>query len=195
MSQAPSLQALVELAHQYWPANLVSSDDIRYVTSGEIQRQTALREAALKDSSQWNALLEQLGQTLPGCEPWELPYLLHEPCRYVRISVPGQGLTKGAGELTELAAMVSVLAPVYALFGSRQRYEDERMVWNELYFPPLPAEFQPREATLARLIEAQLGCTRLANDVLFTPVPDLKVQHLRLGEARLIDCLFSTNRW
>jgi hypothetical protein len=195
MSQAPSLQALVERVHHYWPANLASSDDTRYVMSEEILRQGALREAALKDSSRWNALLEQLEQALPEGEPWELPYLLHEPCRYVRVSVPAPGLTKGAGELRELAGMVSVLAPVYAIFGSRQRYEDERMVWNELYFPPLPPEFHPHEATLARLIEAQLGCTRLSNDVLFTPVPDLKVQHLRLGEAKLIDCLFSASRW
>ncbi|HZI12552.1 MAG TPA: hypothetical protein VE153_19370 [Myxococcus sp.] len=189
MSQDLSPKALVDLAHRYWPANLLSTDDPRYTTSEEIQRQKALRDTAWKDSGSWAAFLERLEQEMPGCAPWDLPYLLHEPCRYCRISLPGPG------EVRELACMVSILAPVYVLFGSRQRYESERMVWNEVSFPPLPDGFQPQESTLARLVETQLGCTRLDRDALFTPVPDLKVQHLGLGEAKLIDCLFSTNRW
>ncbi len=191
MSQDLSPQALVALVHRYWPADLLGTDDPRYTASEEIQRQKALREAAWRDSGSWVAFLERLEQELPGCEPWDLPYLLHEPCRYCRIALPADG----SREVREIVCMVSVLAPVYALFASRQRYEEERMVWNEVSFPPLPAGFQPQESTLARLVETQLGCTRLPNDVLFTRVPDLKVQQLELGKAQLIDCLFSTNRW
>ena len=91
----------------------------------------------------------------------------------------------------------SRLTPVYALYASH--VEDrgpglKRDHW--LGFPPLPAEFQDHEKRLAELIESTLGATRLSNDVLFTPVPDRvpRTGHLQLGEARLIDCLFTPYR-
>jgi hypothetical protein len=66
-----------------------------------------------------------------------------------------------------------------------------------LRFPPFPPEFQAQEAKLAGLIESTFGFTRLSNDVLFTPVPDLvpRTANYVLGEAQLIDCLFTWHRW
>ncbi len=71
----------------------------------------------------------------------------------------------------------------------------ERDYW--LRFPPFPPEFQPHEAKLAGLIESTFGFTRLPNDVLFTPVPNLvpRTANFGLGKARLIDCLFTDDRW
>ncbi|MGZ3460886.1 MAG: hypothetical protein ACXU86_20555, partial [Archangium sp.] len=64
-------------------------------------------------------------------------------------------------------------------------------------FPPFPPEFQLREAKLARLVESTFGYTRLSNDVLFTPVPDLvpPTANYELGRAQLIDCLCAPYRW
>jgi hypothetical protein len=41
-------------------------------------------------------------------------------------------------------------------------------------YPPLPPEFQPYEAKIARLVESTLGATRLSNEVLFTRVPGIR---------------------
>ncbi|AKJ05527.1 Hypothetical protein AA314_07153 [Archangium gephyra] len=66
-----------------------------------------------------------------------------------------------------------------------------------LRFPPFPPEFQAHEAKLAGLIESTFGFTRLTNDILLTPVPDLvpRTANHELGRAQLIDCLFTWNRW
>jgi hypothetical protein len=195
MGQDLSVGALVDLAHRYYPANLLSVHDPRHEASEENQRLTALRRAAWENSGPWSAFVNRLKEQFPDSTVWDLPYLLHEPCRYCRLTVAGTGLTPGEGEVKEVVCMLSVLAPVYCLFGSHQRSENGRMVWNALHFPPLPPEYQPLETRLAALIEATFGLTRLPNDVLFTPVPSLTVEHRKPGEAQLIDCLFSTNRW
>lgn len=195
MSQDLSARALVALVHRYYPAHLVSEDDPRYDASEEAQRLTALRSAEWENSGPWNAFVLRLREEFTARRVWELPYLIYEPVRYVRVTVPGTGLTPGEGELKEVVCMLSVLAPVYCIFGSHQRTKNRRMVWNEMHFPPLPPEYQPLEARLASLLESTFGVTRLPNDVLFTPVPDVTVQQRMLGKAQLIDCLFSTSRW
>ena len=96
-----------------------------------------------------------------------------------------------------LVCLLSQLAPVYAIYAShtdRRKYP-ELEAW--LRFPPFPSEFQPQETQLANLIESTFGFTRLSKEVLFTPVPDLvpRTVNYRLGEALLIDCLFTEHRY
>jgi hypothetical protein len=65
----------------------------------------------------------------------------------------------------------------------------------EFVIPLLPEEFQTVEARLDALARACPHTSRLPNDILFTPVPDVRVGHVDLGRARLVDCLFSDDRW
>jgi hypothetical protein len=195
MSQDFSARALIALAHRYYPANLLSEDDPRYRASSEYERLTVLRRDEWANSGPWNAFVARLREEFSASNVWDLPYLLYEPSRYCRVRLPGTGLTPGEGELKEVVCMLSVLAPVYCIFGSHQRSENRRTVWNEMHFPPLPPEYQQLETRCATLIESTFGVTRLPNDILFVPVPDLSLGNLTLGEVRLIDCLFSTNRW
>ncbi|HEX8819859.1 MAG TPA: hypothetical protein VF794_08055 [Archangium sp.] len=93
---------------------------------------------------------------------------------------------------------MSQLAPVYALYASHMEEKGPGLPRDHwLRFPPLPPEFQAHETRLAALIESTFGFTRLPNDVLFTPVPDLVPQTATfgLGKAQLIDCLFTPYRW
>jgi len=119
---------------------------------------------------------------------------LLDPCYSVRVSLPG---FKGGEPLYNcVVCLLSQLAPVYALYASHtDRNDPGEGHWLRL--PPFPPEFQSHEARLAALIQATFGFTRLPNDVLLTPVPDLVPQtaHFGLGEARLIDCLFTPYRW
>jgi hypothetical protein len=108
------------------------------------------------------------------------------------------GFKTGDPRYDSVVCLLSQLVPVYALYAS---YVEEkgpglpRDGW--LRFPPFPPEFQEREAKLAGLIESTFGFTRLSNDVLFTPVPDLvpPTANFELGKARLVDCLFTPHRW
>jgi hypothetical protein len=45
------------------------------------------------------------------------------------------------------------------------------------------------------LIRSELSVQPLPRDTLFTPVPDIQYGHRSLGEAQLIDCLFTWDRW
>jgi hypothetical protein len=91
---------------------------------------------------------------------------------------------------------LSLLAPVYALYASHsQEQASERRHW--IAYPPLPSEFHSHEAKLSGLIESTFGANRLPNEVLFIPVPDLvpRTANFGLGQAQLIDCLFTHHRW
>ena len=93
--------------------------------------------------------------------------------------------------------MFGRLHAVYAIYASHvdKTKHPESEAW--LRFPPFPPDFQSHEAKLASLIESTFGFTRLPNDVLFTPVPDLvpRTVNYPLGEALLIDCLFTEHRY
>ncbi|PTL81969.1 hypothetical protein DAT35_19325 [Vitiosangium sp. GDMCC 1.1324] len=93
--------------------------------------------------------------------------------------------------------LLSKLAPVYALYASRMERSTPPELKSWLRFPPFPPEFQSHEARLAGLTESTFGFTRLPNDVLFIPVPDLVPRSANYGpgEAQLIDCLFTCHRW
>jgi hypothetical protein len=107
------------------------------------------------------------------------------------------GFVTGGPRYDSVICLLSQLAPVYALYASElvKVGSTERTGW--FGFPPFPPEFQEREAKLSRLIESTIGFTRLTNDVLLTPVPDLvpRTANHGPGEARLIDCLFTPQRW
>ena len=94
-----------------------------------------------------------------------------------------------------LVGLVSILAPVYALYASHQVVEGQQVVRTHLEFPPLPAEFEPMEALLSGEIQGALGFARLPNEVLFTPVPDLQIGNKYPHEVQLIDALFTEDRW
>jgi len=118
-----------------------------------------------------------------------------DPCYSVRVSNPG--FVTGDLVFDEVVGLVSTLAPVYAIYASHTDKASlpERKDW--LRFPPFPSRLQAHEAKLTGLIEATFGYTRLPNDILFIPVPDLvpSTANYLLGEAVLIDCLFTRHRW
>ena len=84
---------------------------------------------------------------------------------------------------------------MYALYACRDRaqLDDDE---SEIMCPPLPEAFRTRERKVAALIEAEFGFVRLPTDVLLTPVRDRvpDADHLRVGQAQVIDFLFSPHR-
>jgi hypothetical protein len=186
--------ALVQLVHRYYPAGFLI-DEPQYAASEESQRLTALLHANAGGSPVWADFLQRLREEFPDSSLWDLTVPLLDPCYNVRVSLPG--FVTGASQYDCVVCLLSQLAPVYALYASHTEKTSPpvRKAW--LRFPPFPPEFQSQEAKLARLIESTFGFTRLPNEVLFTPVPDLvpRTSNLGLGEAQLIDCLFTSSRW
>ncbi len=193
MTPELTADALVQLVHRYYPAGL-RNDDPRYAASEEGQRLTALVHANVKPSPAWKDFMERLRREFTGCHLWDTTVPHHDPCYSVRVSLPG--FVTGAPRYDCIVCLLSQLAPVYALYASHtDKNGPGRDYW--LRFPPFPSEFQAQEAKLAELIESSLGVTRLSNDVLFIPTPDLvpRTANYGPGEAQLIDCLFTWHRW
>lgn len=187
--------ALVQLAHRYYPADL-RNDAPQYDESEEGQRLTALVHANVKPSSAWKDFIQRLRGDFPDCSIWDTTIPWHDPCYSVRVSLPG--FVTGAPRYDCIVCLLSQLAPVYALYASHMEEKGPglpRDYW--LRFPPFPPEFQAQQEKLAGLIESTFGFTRLPNDVLFTPVPDLvpRTANYGPGEAQLIDLLFTCHRW
>jgi len=184
--------ALIQLLHRYHPSGFLV-DDPEYSASEEAQRLNRLLRETMKDMQAWNGFIQRLHEEFPGCPLWDRTLLQHDPCYICEIALPGMEM--GGDRYDAIICLLSLLAPVYALYA--EHYLDTgplRESW--LRFPPFPPEYQAHEAKLASLIESTFGFTRLTHEVLSTPVPDLVPRSgtLGLGDARLIDCLFTPHR-
>lgn len=191
MKLDPFADALVRFLHCYYPSGL-RNDDPRYAESEEGQRLTRLIQ--VQPSPNWKGFMQRVIQEFPDCYLWDTSVPYSEPCNSIRISLPG--FVEGGPRYDCVVGLMSQLAPVYAIYASHM---DKSLPGGDywLRFPPLPPEFQAHEAKLAGLIESTLGFTRLSDEVLFTPVPELvpRTAHHGPGEALLIDCLFTWDRW
>ncbi|WNG50543.1 hypothetical protein F0U60_45270 [Archangium minus] len=189
-----TVDALVQLVHRYYPAGM-EKEDPRYLVSEETQRLQSLLQLNVGRSPAWNDFVQRLRGQFPDCSVWDTTVPMSDPCYSCRVSLPG--FVAGAPIYDSVVCLLSQLAPVYALYASHMQRSNPPELKSWLRFPPFPPEFQSHEVKLAGLIESTFGFTRLSNDVLFTPVPDLvpRTVNFGLGDARLIDCLMTEHRW
>jgi hypothetical protein len=195
MNPEPLANALVQLVRCYYPPGM-EKEDPRYAATEEAQRLDRLLHANTQGSPTWKDFVQRVRGEFPDCSIWDATVPLHDPCYTCRVSQPG--FVTGGPRYDSVVCLLSQLAPVYALYASHVEEKSTglpRDYW--LRFPPFPPEYQKHEAKLAGLIESTLGFTRLSNDILFIPVPDLvpPTANYQLGEAQLIDCLFTLHRW
>jgi len=192
MSTSLTATKLIDLIHHFYPRN-VHTTDTHYDSQAEALKLRELRKTAQEASNAWNTLLQRIHEELPECSVWEIPYLLYDPCRCVRVSLADSPV--GASEQKAAVLLVSILAPVHHIYASFQRIENKQVVEQRLWHPPLPREYQSLEARLNSLSQSVLGTSRLSNEILFAPVPDIQVGNLELGRAQLIHCLFTDRLW
>jgi len=193
MKPDPFTDALVRLVHCYYPRGL-NSFDPGYKESEESQRLDRLLLAHVQRAPSWRVFACRVVQLFPDSHTWTTTVPMLDPCHSVRVSLPG--FVQGAPRYDCVVALLSHIAPVYALYASHSdKSGPEVKGWVSL--PPFPSEYQAHEVKMAELIEATFGFTRLSTDTLLTPVPDLvpRASNYVLGEARLIDCLFTSHRW
>lgn len=193
-SEPPSAAALVELVHRFYPANL-HEDDPRYAASAENQRLLEARSRAWETREAWQQGLSHLRQALPQNPTEDWTALHSDSCWRVRVYLPEPLPVEGGGqEFRSVVGLVSLLAPVAALYTSfHQKFGT---LWRQptLFFEPVP-ETRPIEEAVERVLHAALGVHRIPSQTLFTPVPDIQCFNVPLGKAQLIDCLFTDDRW
>lgn len=182
--------ALRGIVHAHYPRG-VPADDPAYARSEESMKLEAARARAVADDGAWKRLLEALRAALPECrvDDWSHLALRRDASYRCRVELPPFGQSSHA-----LVACVSVLAPFYLIYSSRVREADGR---------PLPpgvryelAEGEARHGrVVASNIETVFGYSAMPPGAGTTIVPDVAVGNERLGEATLLDCLFTDDRW
>ncbi|MCY1074640.1 hypothetical protein [Archangium lansingense] len=187
---------LLEVVHQHYPANLWTSEE-GYVESEQYQRLLKARREALENSGQWKRLLSRLREALPECsvEDWSVLFS-DDNCWRVRVYLPEVLQHEGGiKEHRAVVVLVSILAPVYVCYSSFRRYSGPHL-WGTpgLFYEDVP-ETKPYADKVEALVRSELDVRPLPHETLFMPVPDIQCRHTRLGEARLIDCLFTDDRW
>ena len=190
-----STPRLLELIHQYHPANLRDADE-GYVESEQYQRLLRARREALKNSRPWEHLLSRLREALPGhrVEDWSALFS-NDNCRRVRVYLPAvMRLEEGGQEVRAVVVLVSILAPVYVRYSSFRKLVGRRWEETKLFYEEVP-ETKRVADQMEELVRSELGVQPLPPDTLFTPVPDIQCRNTSLGKARLIDCLFTDDRW
>jgi hypothetical protein len=189
-------EQLVARVHAHLPSNLWESEP-GYTATPEYRRlEVARRNAWDTGQERWATFLAQLREAFPRCTVEDWTVLRSDNCWRVRLYLPDTvPLNEGGEEHRAVVGLVSILAPVSVTYTSFHRRQAERR-WHAptLFYDPVP-EKRDAEARLADLLRSELGAPRLPNDTLFTPLPDIQYAGAALGQARLIDCLFTTDRW
>jgi hypothetical protein len=186
---------LLELVHQYYPANLRGAEE-GYAESAQYQRLLRTRQEALNNSGPWEHLISRSTEALPGCrvEDWSVLFS-DDNCWRARVYLPEVIQLEGGGEeVRAVVVLVSILAPVYVRYSSFRKLIGGRWEETKLFYEDVP-ETKPYADTMEALVRSELGGQPLPLDTLFTPVPDIQCRNTSLGKAQLIDCLFTDDRW
>lgn len=195
MNVDTSAPRLLKLVHRYYPTNLYSGE-VGYSESEQYRRLEEVRDGAMKQSVPWKRCLALLREALPECKVQDWTVLFsNDNCWRVRVYLPGS--LKHPGGIEEVRAvvvLVSILAPVYALYSSFQQHSENGVSPSRTFYEEVP-ETKPYSDRVEAIVRDVLHVHRPSNETLFTPVPDIQVRNTSLGEAKLIDCLFTDDRW
>lgn len=195
MNEDFSASRLVELLHRYYPVNLHGGQK-GYDESEQYQRMSELRAHALKNPTKWKRLLERLREALPECRVQDWSVLFSDDnCWRVRVYLPEVlKHPEGVEEARAVVVLVSILAPVYVLYSSFQKYSKQGASPSTLFYEDVP-ETKSYADKVEGIVRDVLHVHRLPNETLFTPVPNIQCGNVLLGQAKVIDCLFTDDRW
>jgi hypothetical protein len=171
MSPVFSVDTLMARVRDYYPLGIASGDP-RHEGSAETQRLRQLLRTEVIEPRAWQGFVQQVETRFPLCEVSATGPRLTRPSYRCEVTLSGMEPWPDRTREDSVVCMLSVIAPVYALYAHHWKDDrTERESWTR--FPPLPPEFHAYEEGLAALLQSVFGFTRLPNGVLFTPVPDL----------------------
>ena len=184
-----STEKLLAIARNYWRADTVY--DEKRERSPEALRLDALLQETLQrdDYSRWLKLDQELQQELPG-------FIIssgvsaHEHCFQC---VAYSGFKPGGFPRFRLAVAgcISILAPVYIVYGLEYDLTRSEVHYPKLSFEPLPPEMRGPADLISRKLETTFDVRKLPREVAETPIP-LIVRWKEPPETTLFHALFTS---
>jgi hypothetical protein len=183
MSLSPA--QLISIARNYWPSS--KDHDFKQEIGPELKRLYERWEQELKKIDGWWAFLEELENELPGFtlgDATATPDACFRCVAYPAKEHPRPDLR------WVVVGCVSILAPVYTVYGVQFEYGEAARVFRAMELDPLRPEIREPAEAIARRIEATFGVSKLPREIADTPVP-LFVQWKEPPATTLFHALFT----
>jgi hypothetical protein len=183
-----SPEQLLSIARKYWRAD--RSYDGRQVNSPEYDRLCDLWDERLrKDHGRWGAFLDALRPELPDYEignatvgPAASSFRFVAYARSPRSPPPFR---------FALVGCVSILAPLYTVYGVQYDFVGRERHNPRVSFEPLPSEMRAPADLISRKLEAAFDVHRLPREVADTLIP-LFVHNMEPPRTTLFHAFFDS---
>jgi hypothetical protein len=180
------VEQLLSIARNYWPSDLESS--LRPEKSPEVARLHDLWSQQLKNMGQWAEFVRALNEALPDFTVGNITATF-DAC--LRCGAYPKTNRAPAPSGWVVVGCVSILAPVYIIYGMQYEYSGAKRFGEEVFFEPLPARMRAAADTIARKLEATFGARALPRELAETTVP-LFVDSRKPPHTTLFHALFSS---
>jgi hypothetical protein len=181
-----SAEALLSIARNYWRPD--KEFDFRLENSPEAERFLQRWEQELEKMDEWRAFLRALGEALPGFTIGNATATC-DAC--FRCSVYPEAEDKSQPRRWVVVGCVSILAPVYTLYGVQYEYRGGERISDKVFLGALPPEMQAPVDVIARKLETTFGVGALPRELAETPVP-LIVEPQEPPKTTLFHALFTS---
>ena len=175
---------MLALVRNYYRAD--RDFDLGLENSPEGERFLTRWEQEIEKMDQWDAFVDEVQAALPR---FIVSNITSTCDASFRCAIYLRARTEPPPSRLVVVGCVSILAPVYAVYGVQYRIQDKRRHTEQVFLESLPPEMQAPAEVVARKLEATFGVTALPHELARTPVP-LIVEFKEPPYTTLFDALF-----
>ena len=188
-----SAEKLLSVVRNYWRSD--HEFDGKLEKSPELERFQDLWEQELKKVDQWHMLRCELRAAFPQFKIGDATATV-DACFRCMVYTGRQPMDANHGDGPRerywgVVGCLSILAPVYTVYGVQSEYEGKKFVGAKAFFDPLPPEMQALAEVVGRKIEAMFRAEALPREIAETRIP-LIVDRVEPPETTLFDALFTS---
>jgi len=177
-------ESLITLVRNYYRAD--RDFDLGLENSPEGDRFLDRWDQEIEKMDQWDAFVDEVQAALPH---FIVSNITSTCDASFRCAVYLRARHEPPPSAWVVVGCVSILAPVYAVYGVHYRIQDRRRHTDQIFLDALPPELQAPAEVVARKLEATFGVTALPHELARTPVP-LIVEFKEPPYTTLFDALF-----
>ena len=188
-----SAEHLLSVARNYWRSD--HAFDGRLERSPELERFQDLWEQKLEKIDEWWVLHDELRAALPHLKIGDATATVDACFRCLvyadKALVSENPEDEPRSRRWAVVGCVSILAPVYTVYGVQYDYKGRQWIDRRVFFEPLPPEMRAPAQVVARKLEELFGVEALPREIAETRIP-LMVDQQEPPETTLFHALFTS---